>query len=164
MNKAELLEKINAGWDEFQTYVATLSPADFTSNIDAAGWTVKDHMMHLAVWEDGIRALLDGQSRHHHMGLDDTTWETGDFDMMNAVIQQQHRDKPLDEVLAALRDAHTGLMAKLDTLSNDDLQRPYNTYQPDPKRVDPVINWIEGDTYAHYAAHQPWIAAIVAGS
>jgi hypothetical protein len=97
------------------------------------------------------------------MGLDAATWATGDFDAMNAVIQQQHRAKPLDEVLAAFRAAHKHLLEKLETMSDDDLQRPYNTYQPDPKRVDPVINWIIGDTYAHYAEHQPWIAAIVTG-
>ena len=164
MNKGELLAKINQGWDDFQAYLASLSPADFTANTDAAGWTVKDHVMHLVVWEDGIRALLEGQSRHKHMGLDDATWETGDFDAVNAVIQQQHHDKPLDEVLTEFRDAHTGLLAKLETLSDADLQRPYNHYQPDPKRDKPIIDWIIGDTYEHYAAHQPWIATIVRGS
>ena len=164
MNKTELLDKINRGWADFQAYLKTLASADFTSQVDAAGWTVKDHIMHIAVWEDGIRAMLEGQSRHGQMGIDDATWSEGDFDAINAIIQQQHRDKSTDEVLEALQATHDGLMARLDTMSDADLQRPYHTYQPDPKRTDPVINWIIADTYAHYDEHQPWMAKIVTRS
>ena len=47
-------------------------------------------------------------------------------------------------------------------MSDADLQRPYNHYQPSSDRQQPVIGWIIGNTYGHYEEHQPWIAAIVA--
>ena len=161
--KAELLKSMHDGWAEFQAYLDSLAPADFTTNTDAAGWTAKDHVMHLAVWEDGIWALLEKQSRREQMGLDEATWQSGDYDRMNAVIQQAHRDKSLDEVFDAFRDVHRRLIAKIESMRDDDLQQPYRTYQPDADREEPVIQWIAGNTYEHYAEHQPYIARIIAG-
>lgn len=56
MKKDELLIRIEQGWNEFQAYIQTLSAAQLAGPTDAAGWTAKDHIMHLAVWEDGIDA------------------------------------------------------------------------------------------------------------
>ena len=163
MTKDELLKNIHDGFHKFMTYLDTLSEADFITRTDAAGWTVKDHLMHLAVWEDGVWALLNHQSRHEHMGLESATWERGDFDEMNAVIQQQHRDKPLGEVLQTFRDAHRRMVTKIEMLAEDDLQRPYDHYQPGAGRNAPVIDWISSDSYEHYEEHRPWIEAIVSG-
>lgn len=164
MNKTELLGNMNQGWHDFQRYLNTLSTNDFIGKTDAAGWTVKDHVMHLAVWEDGVWALLEGQSRHEQMGVEAEVWESHDFDEINAVIQQQHRDKPLSEVLETFRQVHQRLIGKVATLTDDDLQRPYEHYQPGSGVERPVFHWIVSNSYEHYAEHRPWIAAIVASS
>jgi uncharacterized protein (TIGR03083 family) len=161
MNKQELLASIQKGWDDFNAFLATLTEEQITVPTDAGGWTAKDHVMHLAVWEDGINALLDKQSRHAHMGLDTETWESRDFDRMNAVIQQLHRDRSWPDVLKAFRDNHERLVKKVESLSDEDLARPYRYYQPDSTMDDPVVNRIAGNTFGHYAEHQPWIAALV---
>lgn len=163
MTRDELLKNLNDGFHELMAYLDTLSEADFLTNTDAAGWTVKDHVMHLAVWEDGVWALLNGQSRHEQMGIEDEAWQRGDYDEMNAIIQRQHRDKPLGDVLQALRDAHRRMVAKIESLTGDDLQRAYHHYQPGSGRTEPVVGWIIGNTYEHYAEHRPWIEAIVSG-
>lgn len=162
MNKADLLHEIDAGWQELNTYLNELSDTDFTTNTDAAGWTVKDHVMHLAVWEEGVWALLEGKSRYTRMGLDKTTWESHDYDRINAVIQQLHKDKPLAEVRQHLQDVHAGFIARIDSLSNKDLRQPYSHYQSEYDWEDPVIAWIINNSYAHYREHIPWMAAIVA--
>jgi uncharacterized protein (TIGR03083 family) len=163
ISKDELLRNMNDGFHEFMTYLDSLSEADFITPTDAAGWTVKDHVMHLAVWEDGMWALLNRQSRHAQMGLDPAAWERGDFDEMNAIIQQQHKNKPLGDVLQSFRDTHRRMIATIESLTDDDLQRPYDHYQPGAGRDAPVIDWIIGDSYEHYAQHRPWIEAIVSG-
>ena len=163
MTRDELLNNIHDGFHEFMSYLDTLSEADFTAHTDAAGWTVKDHIMHLVVWEDGMWPLLNRQSRREHMGLSQDVWQSGDFDAMNAVIQGQHRDKPLDEVMQEFRHIHQRLIAKIESLTDADLQRPYKDYQPGTTHDSPVIDTIISDTYDHYAEHRPWIEAIVSG-
>jgi hypothetical protein len=161
MSKADLLAKIEKGWNDFQTYLKTLSEEQLTGPADAAGWTAKDHIMHLAVWEDSINALFNSQLRNENMGVDKATWDSRDFDKINAVIQQRHKDKPLAEVLQTLQDVHQRLMTKLQSLTEEDLTRPYSHYQSDSTNSNPAIRWVKGDTYEHYAEHTPWIDAIV---
>lgn len=161
VNKAELLARIQQGWDEFNAYLDTLTEQQLTIPTDAAGWTAKDHVMHLAVWEGGVLALLRGQSRHGYMEVDEDTWQSRDFDRINAVIQQRHRDKSPADVVTALREVHQQMVEKLQSLTDEDLLRPYHHYDPTSTQDRPVINWIMSDTYEHYAEHTPWIAAIV---
>jgi uncharacterized protein (TIGR03083 family) len=157
----ELLSRMQKGWEDIQAYLKTLTPAQMTDSTDAAGWTVKDHVIHLATWEDGVYALLQKQPRYEQMGLDKATWEGHDTDAINAVIQKQHKDMPLDEVLKTFEDVHKRLVEKIQSMSNKDLLRPYSTYQADSTAEKPVFGWIVGNTYEHYAEHKPWIAAIV---
>ena len=64
----EMLRRLQNGWDNFQAYLKTLTPDQLTQHKDAGGWRIQDHVMHLAVWEDGMEALLSGQSRQARMG------------------------------------------------------------------------------------------------
>ena len=161
ISKTELITNMQEGWNNLQTYIDTLSEAQLTQPTDAAGWTAKDHLIHLAVWADGVAALLDKQPRREHMGVDAESWESRDFDRINAVIQQQHKDMPLDEVHTALREAHQRLYGKAQAMSEEELNRPYNTYEPGSSQNKPVVLWIISDSYDHYAEHIPWIDAIV---
>lgn len=163
LGKTELIEKIEKGWESFHAYLRTLKPEQLTIPTDTAGWTAKDHLAHLAVWEDGIFAMLNGRSRNEAMNVDATTWATRDFDKINAVIQHDYQGKSLEEVMTFFNDAHSRLFEKVKSMSEDELYQPYNTFTPESPNTDPVINWITGDTYEHYAEHQPWIKAIVDG-
>lgn len=163
LNKAALLKEIDAGWQELTTYLNGLSNADFVTNTDAAGWTVKDHVMHIACWEDGVLAVMEGGNRYQRMGLDKATWESHDYDRINGLLQQMHQDKPLDSVRQHLNDVHAGFVDAIDALSEDELYKPYGEYQPEYAEIqDPVIRWLIANSYEHYREHIPWMAAIVA--
>jgi hypothetical protein len=161
LTKAELLPLIEKGWDEFQAYLSTLSEEQLTTPTDSAGWTAKDHIIHLAMWEDGIYALFQGQLRHEYMGIPKATWDTHNYDQINAIIFERCKDMPLDEVLSTFRRVHERLFNHVQSMSDEDLHQPYRHYQPDSTQDGPAINWVSGDTYDHYAAHRPWIEAIV---
>lgn len=160
LNKANLLRRIEHGWNDFQTYLGTLSEAQLTDPTDAAGWTGKDHIIHLAVWEDGMSALLDGKSQWEGMGIDQATWERGE-DPINAVIQQRYHDLPLNNILQTLRRSHERLLEKVNAMTDEDLLRPYRHYNPNSDEERPVIWWVVGNTFMHFAEHKPWIEAIV---
>lgn len=163
MPQAELVARIEEGFQNFNQYLDALTEQQLTQPTDAAGWTAKDHVIHLATWEDSILALLEGAAQWDRMNVDREIWKQGD-DAINAVIQQRYQDMPLADVRRTFRENHQRVLDKLQSLPDEALHRPYNHYQPKSKQERPVILWIQGNTYQHYEAHQPWIVAIVAGN
>jgi len=161
MTKAELLANIGQGWNDLQAYLASLTYVQVTIPTDPAGWTAKDHVAHLWVWEDGMNAFFQKISRPEYMGIDAETWASGDYDKINAIIQQRYKDLSWAEVRQRFHESHERLLQQLEALSDADLQRPYNYYQPESQATDPAINRLSGNTFQHYAEHQPWIEKIV---
>jgi hypothetical protein len=160
MSKDELLQRIEQGFQAINSYLDSLSESQVTEPSDATGWTAKDHIIHMATWEDSILALLSGTAQWEHMNVPREIWKQGE-DPINAVIQQRYKDMPLDEVRRKFHENHQRVLDKLKSMSDEDLHKPYNYYQAISKQGRPMILWIQGNTYQHYEAHQPWIAAIV---
>ena len=160
-SKGELTTRMERGWNEFNTYLNALSEAQLTTPTDAAGWTAKDHVVHLAVWEDGIYGLLEKQPRWERMGIEEAMWQHGDFDEINAVIQQRFQQMSLADARKMLRDSHQRLVGKVQAMSDAELELPYRHYNANSDIESPVWHRIAGNTFGHYVEHQPWIAAIV---
>ncbi|HEX2906953.1 MAG TPA: ClbS/DfsB family four-helix bundle protein [Phototrophicaceae bacterium] len=164
MTKTNLLAQMQTGWENFNAYIKTLDAAQLTTLTDAAGWTVKDHLAHLATWEDGTYGVLQSECHWERMGVSQEAWTSGGWDPTNAAIYQQHLAKSLAEVQQLLAANHQRLVEKIQTLTEADLQRPYNTYQPGTTWEAPIVELIAASTYQHYAEHQPWIEAIAQGT
>jgi hypothetical protein len=164
LTKVELLTRVEEGWNDFNAYLQTLSEKQLTTSTDAAGWTAKDHVMHLAVWEGGILAVMQGKSRREGMGIHEAMWKRWNVDEMNAVIQQQHQSLPYAEVLNTLQKNHEALVAKVQNASEDELDRWFRAYQPDTYYDGSLSDRILANTTSHYAEHTPQIAAIVESS
>ncbi|MCU0498665.1 MAG: ClbS/DfsB family four-helix bundle protein [Anaerolineae bacterium] len=160
-SREQLLTDIHHGWQTIQAFIGTFSSEQLTGPTDAAGWTAKDHLIHLAIWEQGILALLKGESRPAAMGIDPATWDTADYDRINAIIQQAHHDRPLPDVLGYWRAVHEQLIAQIETLTDAQLDQPYHTFNAGPEHEQPITVWIINNTYEHYAEHHPWIAALI---
>ena len=164
-DKAELLKRIGLARTALEETIRPLSDAKLVAPGPYEGWSVKDHLAHLATWEQGMAALLQQRPRYAAMGVDEKTYLSADADGLNAVIYQNHKDRSPAEVRAALREAQHDLLAALAGLSDADLFRTYSHYQPDEPGKDsgePILNWIAGNSYEHYAEHQVWIEAMIA--
>jgi hypothetical protein len=164
MTKAELLADTEQAWAALIAVLDRLTEAQMTTPRDAEGWSVKDHLIHLIFWERSVIFLLKGRPRHEALGVERDLYLKGDDDEINAVIYRQHKERPLGEVLAQLKDTHQQLLQQLQPLADDDLQKAYRHYLPDdpgegegPRAQDVIY----GNTAAHFREHLPWIEALV---
>lgn len=158
--QSELLSAIDANWASLTDALSQLSETQLTGPTDTAGWTGKDHIVHLAAWKRSILYLLAGKPRHAGLGVDEALYLTGDDDAINGVIQSQHRDISLSDALAELERVHIELRAILDGLSDTDVHKMYSDFLPDePGEEDstPIIDRMVGNTSEHFVEHLPWI-------
>lgn len=165
-NKLELMAAIGEEWAALTTALSRLSSADFTAHRDAHGWTVKDHLAHLAAWERSVLFLLTGRPRHLGLGVSEQLYLTRGEDAINDAIAQQNKKLSAGETLEQLNSVHAQMADLLTTLDDAALHKRYRAYLPDePGDGDGpvVLDVIFSNTANHYAEHLPWILAIAAG-
>lgn len=162
--KDELLKELQRASAELDRVLHDLPPGKITDTRDHARWSIQDHLDHLAVWEEGIAALLERSPRWEAMGVDVATVARSDPDQVNAIIRARTPKRTLAETRAALRESHDHLLRALRPLTDADLLKTYSHYQPDEPgedRGNPIIRWIVGNSSVHYREHLPWIEAIL---
>jgi len=162
LSKAALLDRIESAWEELQVVIRGLDEAQLARVDDESGWSVADHLNHLAAWERGIAYVLTGRPRPEGMGITQAQWVGLTMDEINNVVHSQGQARGAAGALAGFRDAHAAMLDALGGLNDADLQRGYSTYDPQEKDNDkPIIGWIIGDTYDHYAEHLGYIRELL---
>lgn len=154
--KTELLERMAVAYEAAESFIAAHDEAALTKPLGESGWSAKDYLAHLTVWEGSMVALLQKHDRLKSMGLDQETTDLADFDKMNDTLYHLHKDRHLDDVLNSFRQTHHQLLALLGNLNDEDLHKPYKHYQPNEDgdyTANPIMGWLVGDTYSHYAEH-----------
>jgi hypothetical protein len=162
--KAELLERIRRSRSALEELLRSLSEGQLTTP-GANGWRIQDYLAHLAVWELGIAELLHRRSRFAAMGIDQALYLAGGQDEINLILYNGHAGLGLTQVMERFRSAHRRMLEALDALSDEDLFKPYASYAPKGFEdwQDPVINWIIGNTYAHFDEHRETIQDMLQG-
>ena len=153
-NKADLIERIHSHWDRLQALVGRLSPNEMERPL-GDGWSAKVHLGHIGAWEQSLMALIRGQDRSTGMGVSPEQYAAGDMDATNGIIAAGAQSLPLDDVRNRSNETHAELLAMLESMSEDDLSKPYSHYQPNdpPYNPEPVVGWIAGNTFDHYDEH-----------
>lgn len=163
--QATLIKELHASLPALLEQLDRFSDAQMLGPTDAAGWTVRDHLTHLAVWAEGIVALLRGESRWTAMGLElqDSADTRPDYDHLNEIIAQAHRHVTPSDARAWLIKAHANVVESVSKLQDADLVKPYGAFStPKLAALDgPIADYVYGNTVDHYAEHLPWMLAIV---
>lgn len=154
----DLLQRIADTRAVLDGVVVPLSPAQREAPLGGK-WSVKLHLAHVADWEVGILALLQGEGRVQAMGLTQALWDAGDTDAMNATMADRAERQPLEDVMIRYREIHRNLVRHIGGMADADLQLPYEHFQPGahPSNPAPILNWIAGNTVDHYPEHAQWI-------
>jgi hypothetical protein len=156
---ADLIDRVQLEWAALEYIVAGLSLPQLTTP-GPQGWSVKDHLVHIAEWEAATGAVLARRPQHEGFRLAPPL--PGDIDALNDVLFQRSRDLPIDEVQARGRRVHAEIIAALGRLSDADLQSTIAVYGGDPTDNRSLLSKIAGDTYGHYADHVVWIKELLA--
>ncbi|MEO5951060.1 MAG: ClbS/DfsB family four-helix bundle protein [Chloroflexia bacterium] len=164
--RAELLGEINAAWSELNGALDRLTPEQMTSARDRAGWTVKDHIAHMAAWERSVAAYMQGKPRYEGLGITQKMYYGGDDDEINAAIQKSRRGMSLQDVLTEFRDGHGELVGMVGMMSDADLNKANSDFQPEgleARDMDerPISGMIFSNTTNHFREHLGWIESLV---
>lgn len=163
-DRATLLAKNDASWAALWATINAHSEEELTAPLDAGGWPAKDHLAHLAAWERGFGFLLHGHALRDGLGVSEETYRSGDFDTINAEIEDHVKDRLLPDILTDLRAAHTELLGAIGSMTDEDLHQPIDytppwedAHQPQP----PLADKIPGYTFEHFDLHRGWIEALL---
>ena len=127
------------------------------------GWSIKDHLAHLAVWETGVVELLRKRPRFAAMGVEQAFIKGKSENDINDLIFRQNKELTVQEALEKFKQAHAEMLKLLASMSDTDLHRPYSDFVAggDVNRKDPVILWVIGNTYAHFDEHTAYIRRLL---
>ncbi|RMG81047.1 MAG: ClbS/DfsB family four-helix bundle protein [Chloroflexi bacterium] len=156
--KADLIAHIERDWALTNEWLNSLSEAQWTTIKNPDGWTIKDHVAHLAVWERCVIGIFHGQPYHITLNIPELVFLSGNFDAMNAIIYQAHKDAPLEQVRAHFQATHNEVMQLLVPLTDADMHKTYSDYIPSkPGHHIPIIDIIYACTAHHYREHLGWM-------
>jgi hypothetical protein len=156
-DKDELLDRIRKEWNALDRAVTGLSE-ERMSVPGEGGWSIKDHLSHLAAWERWLRlCYLHHRPGYEVLEIDEPTFQTLDENGINAILQERNQGRPLEEVLTEHRRGHAELLAELNGYSFEDMLKPVDPQDPEQR---PLLGWIIGNTYDHYREHRETITKL----
>ena len=162
-NKTELLTEIERAHQDMVRYLASLTDDEKTAPILDEGWSVKDSLSHLVVWEnlavDWLKRSLLGEHVQRHIPGFTYTPDADPESVINAENQylyEQTRERSLADVITDFRAAHRAIYNFVGQMKEKDI------FDPDRfgwRKGSPALDLIAGNMYEHYDEHLGWIQA-----
>jgi len=160
---AALLSEMNLARGELEAFIAGTAP-DRLIGPRKDGWSIKDHLYHLATWDSYLIALLERQPRLPAVGIDADP--RGEFDQVNAIFFERGKDLPLNHVLGLFRGNRGRIIEALQKRSDADLARPVADFQPNDLAPleGRLRDWILPLTADHDRVHHRWMRELLANA
>jgi hypothetical protein len=103
-----------------------------------------------------LRSYIEGGPAAEVAGMEEATVQ--DFNAMNAIDAQRSRAKSLQQVLAEGQALHAELVSRVASEPFERWMQPRFADDPDER---PLMLWIAGNTYGHYAEHAAHARALL---
>ena len=152
MNKSELLEALKKGRQRMSDTIEDLSDEEMEAPGVMPGWSVKDILVHLTLWEAELVKLLWQASQ----GVKPTTVHFRDIsvDETNARWHAENKTRPLDRTLVDFDGVRKQTIRRVESFPEKALTDPDYYAWLDGT---PLWEWIAKDTFEHEAEHIPQI-------
>jgi len=154
---AQLLERIQQGYDRLNLLIESLDD-ETLARPSQTGWAIKDHLVHIAVWEAFATSLL----LRERLAEADPVWQGQDQGLdesgENELIYRAYQHLSAWEARVKLAQQHLQTVEVVGKLSDEDLYRPYADNVPQAAGMQQaIIGWIIGNTYEHYEEHREYL-------
>jgi len=154
-SKAELMSAIKREWNLLMDAVAKLEAQKKMTTPDEGGWSPKDNLAHLAEWMNLlIGHHIDKHPAHEVFGFSEEVTKGWDMEVINPVLFARNKDRSTDDVLNQVKQVYGKLLAKLESMSFEDLLKPRHADDPQKR---PLLLWVLGDTTEHFSEHRQTI-------
>jgi hypothetical protein len=154
-SKAELMSAIKREWNSLMAVVTKLEAANKITTPDEGGWSPKDNLAHLSEWMNSLMGYhMDRRPPHEVMRLPEDVTKDWDFEVINPALFERNKNRSLEDVKVELKQVYDRLVAKLDSMSFEDLMKPRHADDPEKR---PLLLWVLGDTTEHFAEHRETI-------
>ncbi|MCY4539531.1 MAG: ClbS/DfsB family four-helix bundle protein, partial [Chloroflexi bacterium] len=114
-------------------------------------WSIKDLIAHITWWEQSATNLVSRALSGEMLTRPKTT------DEVNASVYEDNRDLPLQTVLEMFEASFTPLEKLLGRMTDDEINDP----EVCNIRDMPLLYFLVGNTFAHYADHVEELRAYV---
>lgn len=119
----EVLEQVHAARAEIAAIIDQLSHEQMTEATDEGGWSIKDHLAHIAEWQRRGLAAIEGRPPWEAFGIERDQYERLDIDGINEILYERNKDRPVEEVITDFRKTQEKVVLTLEQMNEDDLQR-----------------------------------------
>src|SRR5258706_15320989 len=107
-------------------------------------WSINDLVSHLTFWQQTMVTNLQRRERGETMAHID-----GQLDDINAQVFAANQFRPPALVLSEFRQAHEQLIARLQTITNEELNDKTLSFRDQ----NPLYDYILGESAEHYDEH-----------
>lgn len=154
MDRKELLNNIRDGRRELQNALNQFDKRQLSEPLLANGWSIKDLIAHIGFWENRMVKLYNILQNGD---VPEDPIDSLDLDELNARVYDDNQLVPLGIVQINELEAYEKLLDIAETAPEDDLFDPHRFAWTEG---EPFYNWIEANTYGHYADHIPELMEI----
>ena len=160
-SKQALLMKIDGGFQALLRSSESLSdPTAIASSMEDE-WSVKDHLAHIAAWEEILlRFHIGGEPFETVVGVPAARYRVTSYDTINEHLHDRDKSMTPAEVMARLKTGHAAVMSALGGMTDEDLARPRAWLDAPDGPSGPMAQYIAWNTYEHYEEHLATIDAL----
>lgn len=126
-NRERLLAAVTSGWISFTQQLDSLSDHDWTTQVDAQGWTAKDHVALVTAWENVVVEMFrSGSAPYETLQITESAWLAHGPASADDVIHAGTVGQALRRVKGNRDVTHARLVTILAGLPDEALTQPFS--------------------------------------
>lgn len=164
-SKEELFVKIEDGFRELIQVSETLDAALLAASTGEGEWSVKDHLAHIAVWEEVLlRFHIGGEPFESVVGVPGARYRVTSYDALNEHLHERDKALTPGEVMTRLKAGHEAVMDALRRMTEAELAQPRAWLDTPEAPSGPLAQYVAWNTHEHYAEHLATIHHLAEGA
>lgn len=149
-DKKDLIKMIHDERSKLAALLEYVSEKEMLVSLGEDGWSVKDHVAHIVIWEKRLIAWLNAVERGEvpQQLPPGMTWD--DLDRWNEQTFEENRERELKEVLADFNYFTEEVVQVVGAISEDLLMRADSLAW---RSSSPLWEMVAANTFWHYSEH-----------